>query len=124
MTLQWLAQDFSVCQVEDYTQTELKGFCFLEKTDAENSLVCESARVPPNTIRREDGWKAFRVVGTLDFSLLGILAKIAGHLADAGVSLFALSTYQTDYILVKDPEKTEKALTAAGYIWRKEEEKR
>ena len=66
--------------------------------------------VPDNTVIREDGWRAFRVCGTLDFSLIGILARIAGILADNGISIFAISTYNTDYILTKE-EGFDKALS-------------
>ncbi|MBQ9708232.1 MAG: ACT domain-containing protein, partial [Firmicutes bacterium] len=92
-------------------------FCFAGKTDEEISFVCETERVPENTIEREDGWRAFRIEGVLDFSLIGILAKIAGLLADSGISIFAVSTYNTDYIMIKE-EKWEKALSVlkkSGY---------
>ena len=56
-----------------------------------------------------DGWKAFRIQGVLDFSLIGILAKIATVLADNGISIFAVSTYNTDYVLIKK-ENYQKAL--------------
>ena len=56
-----------------------------------------------------DGWKAFRIQGVLDFSLIGILAKIAIVLADNGISIFAVSTYNTDYVLIKK-ENYQKAL--------------
>ena len=55
-------------------------------------------------IQRDDGWKAFRIQGVLDFSLIGILAKIAAALADNGISIFAVSTYNTDYVLIKSKE--------------------
>lgn len=73
------------------------------------SLVCVTDEVPENVIRRDDGWKAIRIQGVLDFSLIGILAKIAGILAENGISIFAVSTYNTDYILLKK-EKYQKAL--------------
>ncbi|HCI17451.1 MAG TPA: hypothetical protein DFH32_02390, partial [Lachnospiraceae bacterium] len=57
----------------------------------------------------DDGWKAFRIQGVLDFSLIGILAKIATVLADNGISIFAVSTYNTDYVLIKK-ENYQKAL--------------
>lgn len=63
--------------------------------------MCITSEVPENTIQRDDGWKAFRIQGVLDFSLIGILAKIATILADNGISIFAVSTYNTDYILIK-----------------------
>ena len=60
-------------------------------------------------IRRDDGWRAFRIQGVLDFALIGILAKIASVLAENGISIFAVSTYNTDYVLVKE-ENYQKAL--------------
>ena len=64
---------------------------------------------PANTIEREDGWRAFRIEGVLDFSLIGILSKISTLLADAGIGIFAVSTFNTDYILTK-AENFERAL--------------
>lgn len=118
MVLRVLEEAFTVCTVEDYSQAPLEDdFCFVGKTDEERSLVCATAHLPGNTLRREDGWRAFRVEGELDFSLVGILAEIAGVLAGAGVSLFALSTYRTDYLLLKAEgfEKGLKALEGAGF---------
>ena len=85
-------------------------YCFVGKTDEELSLVCLTSKVPQNTIEREDGWKAFRIQGILDFSLIGILAPIANILAENKIGIFAVSTYNTDYILVKQ-ENFEKAAT-------------
>ena len=72
-------------------------------------MVCITSEVPENIIQRDDGWKAFRIQGVLDFSLVGILAKIATVLADHGISIFAVSTYNTDYVLIKE-ENYQKAL--------------
>lgn len=72
-------------------------------------MVCETSEVPSDFTDREDGWKGFYIDGVLDFSLVGILAKISQILADAGISIFAVSTYDTDYILVKT-EKFENAI--------------
>lgn len=85
-------------------------FCFIGKTDEEISLVCRTEDAPENTTDRDDGWRGFRIQGTLDFSLIGILSKLSGILADNGIGIFAVSTFNTDYILVKD-ENYEKALT-------------
>ena len=65
-----------------------------------------------------DGWKAFRIQGVLDFSLIGILAKIATVLADNGISIFAVSTYNTDYVLIKKEnyQKALDVLKALGYM--------
>lgn len=114
MIIEVLPHDFSVCQVKDYTGVDLsQDFVFTGKTDEEYSLVCPTDLVPLQTLKWEDGWVAMRVVGVLDFSLIGILADIASRLAQAEVSLFALSTYNTDYILIKK-EKLEVAMHILG----------
>ena len=108
--LQPLTPRFSVCQVTDYAHIDLtQPFCFAATTDEERSLVCPEALVPDNTTERDDGWRGFRVMGQLDFSLIGILARISTILAENGISIFAISTFNTDYILVKE-EKFEQAL--------------
>ena len=89
--------------VKDYSKVNLDAeFCFTGKTDEEKSLVCLTEDVPENTIEREDGWKAFRIEGILDFSLIGILSQISALLAENEIGIFAISTYNTDYILVKE----------------------
>ena len=115
MHLEKLRYDLSVCQVKDLA--DVNDFLFLAKTDKELSVVCETAKVPENTINREDGWTAFRVEGSLEFSLVGILADLSHCLADAGISIFAVSTYDTDYILVKKDnwDRAKSALLNAGY---------
>lgn len=118
MYLKKVGQDFSVCKVEDFSEVNLESeFCFIGKTDEERSVVCVTADVPCNTIEREDGWKAFRIEGTLDFSLIGILAKISGVLAESKIGIFAISTYNTDYILTKSDnyDKAIDVLEQAGY---------
>ena len=118
MEIKVLEQDLTVSQVADYSQVNWTAeFCFTGKTDEEYSLVCATGDVPANVIRRDDGWKGFRIQGVLDFALIGILAGIASTLAENGVSIFAVSTYNTDYVLTK-AEHCEKALDAlkqAGY---------
>ena len=114
MNLQVLPQAFTVCQVSDVSTVDFtREFVFLSKTDEELSLVCETAFVPANTIAREDGWRGFRVCGVLDFSLVGILAKISGLLAGHGISIFAVSTYNTDYVFTKT-DVFERAIAALG----------
>ena len=109
---------FSVCKVTDYTEIDIeRPFVFTGRTEVEKSLVCPTGIVPQNTTDREDGWRAFRVCGKMDFSLVGILSGITGILAEGGISVFAISTDDTDYVLVKDDE-CENALMAlknAGY---------
>ena len=102
---------FTVCKVKDFSSVDLAGeFVFIAKTDEEKSLVCETALTPSDTVSREDGWRAFRIEGMLDFSLIGILSKISSLLADAGIGIFAVSTFNTDYIFTKS-ELFDQALT-------------
>lgn len=119
LKLKKLNADFSVCKVKDYSQIDLsKDFCFTAKTDEENSLVCQTKDVPKNTTERSDTWKAFRIdEGMLDFSLIGILSKIANLLAQEKIGIFAVSTFNTDYIFTKSEnfEKALKVLKSAGY---------
>lgn len=114
-----LDYSFSVCKVKDFSFVDFDAdFFFVGKTDEEKSLVCITEKVPENVLEQEDGWKAFRIQGLLDFSLIGILSKLSGILADCGIGIFAVSTFNTDYILTKeeDFDKAVKALSDAGYI--------
>ena len=102
MEIKKLNQDFSVCKVMDYSLVNMDAeYSFIGKTDEEKSLVCITGDVPSNAIERDDGWKGFRIQGILDFSLIGILSKIAEILAKNSISIFAISTYNTDYVLMK-----------------------
>lgn len=113
-----LDREFSVCKVEDYSLVDLSTeYSFIGKTDEENSLVCATGDVPSNVVERDDRWRGFRIQGMLDFPLIGILAGIAEILAGNGISIFAISTYNTDYALVKK-ESYQRALDIleqAGY---------
>ena len=115
---QFLKTKWNAFFIPDYKGISLENpFVFSGCTDQEKSLVCPTALVPGNVIVREDGWRALRIIGVLDFSLIGILADISRLLADKGIGIFAISTYNTDYILTKeaDFEKALKTLSAAGY---------
>ena len=119
MEIKKIDHNFSVCQVEDYSLVNLNSeYSFIGKTDEEKSLVCITDEVPANVIQQDDGWKAFRIQGVLNFSLIGILAKIAAALADNGISIFAVSTYNTDYVLMKKEnyQKALDVLKALGYM--------
>lgn len=85
-------------------------------TPEETSVVCPAAAIPPD-VQTESGWRAFVVAGPLDFGLTGILLSIARPLAGSGISIFALSTYNTDYILVKESalDAAVAALTGSGH---------
>lgn len=118
MELKIIPHPFTVCKVDRLAPSDLEGeFCFIGKTDEELSLVCITERTPKDTLQREDGWRAFRIQGVLDFSLIGILSPIAALLAQNRIGIFAVSTYNTDYILVKQEnlERAVQALTEAGY---------
>ena len=118
MKLKKLPYTLTVCKLETVEQIDLNaGFYFIGRTDEEISLVCPTKDAPARTTEREDGWKGFRIEGVLDFSLIGILSKLSGILAENKIGIFAVSTYNTDYILVK-AENLGKALDVlreAGY---------
>ena len=118
MKLEVLPYELTVCKVESTDAIDLsREFYFLGKTDEELSLVCRTEDAPKETVAREDGWKGFRIQGTLDFSLIGILSKLSGLLAAHEIGIFAVSTYNTDYILVKKDnlERTQQVLQSEGY---------
>ena len=107
-----------MCKVASAADVDLSAdWLFVGKTDEEVSLVCRTCDVPAGTVAREDGWRAFRIAGALDFSLTGVLAGLSAVLADAGIGIFAISTYNTDYVLVKqsDFERALSLLAAAGF---------
>ena len=118
MEIKKIAYDFSVCKVEDYSLINLDAeYCFVGKTDEEKSLVCLTCDVSGNVTDRDDGWKAFRIQGVLDFSLIGILSKISSLLAENEIGIFAISTFNTDYILTKKEnyDKAIDVLNRSGY---------
>ena len=118
MEIKRIDYDFSVCKVKDYSLVNLEAeYNFIGKTDEEKSLVCVTKYVPSNAIQRDDGWKAFRIQGVLDFSLIGILSKISSILAENKIGIFAISTFNTDYILTKKENyyKALEVLENAGY---------
>ncbi|MFY9115075.1 MAG: ACT domain-containing protein [Dethiobacteria bacterium] len=119
MELKIINQEFSICKVEDLSQIDYSDrFCFVSKTDEELSLVCNTNLVPKNAIECDNGWKAFRIQGMLDFSLMGILSRISTLLAENKIAIFAVSTYNTDYILTKEKnfDKSIKILERNGYV--------
>ncbi len=108
MELKRIGGEFTVCRLLDVSGIDLElEYCFWAKTDEEISLVC----------RTEEGWRAFRIQGELDFSLIGILAGISSLLAKEKIGIFVISTYRTDYVLVKKEqyEKALEVLERAGY---------
>ena len=117
LVIKVLPEVFSVCQLASPTVACTAPYCFAAKTADEVSLVGPTKLGPPETVRREDGWRAFFVDGTLDFSLVGILARIAEVLAREEIAIFAVSTYRTDYIFTKADvfDRALSALAATGF---------
>ena len=123
MVLKKLPYKLTVCKVADIKEIDLNTeFYFIGRTDEEISLVCKTEDTPAATTERDDGWRGFRIEGVLDFSLIGILSKLSGILAENSIGIFAVSTFNTDYILVKG-ENFERAMTVladAGYTVKEE----
>ncbi len=124
LTLNVLPELLAVCQAPAGTEwSQLpedlfrQSFWSLTQTADELSLVVPQEAAPPDW-KSEPGWRALEVPGPLDFVMVGVIANLAVPLAEAEISIFALSTYNTDYILVKeaDLERAKYALLQAGYV--------
>lgn len=107
LTMKLLKEKYGVCRLN---KTELipewarnSDFFSITKTSDELSIVCFQDNIP-NDIKCEKDWRVLKIEGPLDFSLIGILASISTILAQNGISIFAISTYDTDYILVKNKD--------------------
>jgi hypothetical protein len=124
LTLSLLPGVLAVCRLEKEASIPewASGgiFSSVTRTGEELSVVCSQGQIPSG-IRGEKGWRCLRVEGPLDFSLTGILASLTMSLAQAGISVFAISTYDTDYILVKQEnlERAIEALAREGHRVRK-----
>jgi hypothetical protein len=100
---------FAVCRLEADAPIPLwataGSFFSITRTADEVSVVCRQDAVPEGVVG-ERGWRCLRVVGSIPFSVVGVLASLAGPLAEAGISVFAVSTFDTDYLLVKEIDLT------------------
>lgn len=109
LTMKLLKEKYGVCRLN---KTELipewaknSDFFSITKTSDELSIVCFEDSIPNDiNIKCEKDWRVLKIEGPLDFSLIGILASISTILAQKGISIFAISTYDTDYILVKNKD--------------------
>ena len=105
LTLEILPQSFAICRLSANAAVPSWAdngvFAAITRTAHELSVVCLADAVPADVQATRD-WRALRVVGTLDFALTGILSAIAAPLAHAQISIFAVSTYDTDYVLVRE----------------------
>ncbi len=100
------------------TQLFASEFFWIGKTDTELSVVCSSA-IELGSTKSETGWKTIRVLGQIDFSAIGVIAGITSVLADKGISVYVVSTFETDYVLVKTQMLAGaiEALTESEYIF-------
>ena len=120
LRLSVLEQRFTVCRLEKDAELPSRlyqmPFCSITRTDDELSIVLSELDVLPEW-KQEGGWRCFKVLGPLDFGLTGILAGIAAPLADAKISIFAFSTYDTDYVMVKESclEQAKHVLSENGF---------
>ncbi len=120
LTLSLLPDTYAVCRLDGGAPVPAwalsEGFSSITRTDDELSIVC-AQRVIADGVASKRGWRCLKVEGPLDFALTGVLAGIATPLAHTGVSIFAVSTYDTDYILVREQTLTQTidALSRQGY---------
>ncbi len=120
LTLSLLPARYAICRLEPEEAIPPwagnVGFVSVTRTSEELSIACAEANVPEG-VPSDRGWRCLKVEGPLDLSLTGVLASLAGPLAEARVNIFAISTYDTDYLLIKD-DKVSRAievLRAAGH---------
>ncbi len=112
----------AVCRLDADTEVPLwvdrsREFTSVTRTSDELSIVCAQDDVPPG-VPMEGPWRTFRVQGPLVMTLIGVVAALANPLAAAGISIFAISTFDTDYVLVHEPDfdAAVDALTQAGHV--------
>ncbi|MEM1248131.1 MAG: ACT domain-containing protein [Acidobacteriota bacterium] len=122
LPLRWLEGRYAVCRLDAGEPVSAEGFggplICVAQTAEETSILCSFDEAPQGA-RVEGPFAAFGVLGPLDFSLTGILAALAQTLAEARVSIFAVSTFDTDYVLVPADRKLDAiaALEAAGHTF-------
>jgi hypothetical protein len=119
LTLQLLPGTFAVCRMPADTPSPewaTGSVISVTRTGEELSVVCEE-RLVPETVVRQGGFACLKVAGPLDFAMTGVIAALAGPLADAGISLFPLGTYDTDYVFIRRTEidRAIAALQGAGH---------
>jgi len=113
LELECLSEPMAVCRLgaqDPIPQWATESpFFSISRTGEELSIVCQQSHVPAG-VKSERGWRCFRVKGPLDFGLNGILASLVTPLAEAKISVFSLSTYDTDYVMIKQ-QNAEPAIT-------------
>lgn len=109
---------YAVCKLNKMPERKPgNGFWSLTVTDNEISLICGAESIPADAQQAEPDYMAFYIDEPLEFSMVGILAKIAGLLASENIPIFCLSTYLTDYIFIRDiyAQKAKAVLSRSGY---------
>jgi hypothetical protein len=120
LEIRLLAPRMAICRLEPNSDLPawVKGdsFCTITRTDEELSIVCPEAAVP-GSVFCDQGWRCLKIKGPLDLSETGVLYALARPLAEAEISIFALSTFNTDYLLVKekDLERAIRVLSQQGH---------
>jgi hypothetical protein len=121
MELDLLPGDFAICRLEPGDAVPAWAWtgalASVTRTGAELSIVCDAAAVPADVVRAERGWRALSVRGPLPFELTGVAAALTGPLAEAGISVFLVASYDTDHVLVRAEavKRAIAALAAAGH---------
>src|SRR5690349_13783061 len=122
LTLTVLAETFAIARLDPAAAIPswalaADGFVSITRTRDEVSIVCAESNVPEG-VQASRAWRCLRVAGPLDFTLVGVLASLASPLAAAGISTFAVSTYDTDYLLVREHDLAAaiRALCGAGHV--------
>lgn len=117
--LRWLPGRFAIARLDPAAEVPSWAwsgdFASVSRSATELSIVTDQAAIP-GEVAAERGWRALVVAGAMDLSIVGVLASITKPLADAGIALFAISTFETDYILIKEEwaAKAAEALRSAG----------
>ena len=125
LNLEVLPGSYAICRLDcseavpEWVQGVALGadaFVSITRTSDELSIVCRDVDIPDH-VETEQGWRCMRVAGKLDFALVGVIAELTKHLADAAVSVFVVSTFDTDYLLVQDMNwsRAVATLLEAGY---------
>ena len=120
LELMLLADRLAVCRLNAGDESELRaasGLFSVTRTEDELSVVCAEDDAPPGALDVSGGWRALKVHGPIDHTAVGVLSAIAIPLADAGVPLLPLATYDTDYVLIRDSDlsRATGALESAGH---------
>lgn len=124
LTLTVLSERLAVCRLDPGEDlpiwATIGSFFAVTRTHEELSILCPERQVPSEVVR-EPGWRAFKFEGPFNFGLTGILASVVGPLAESAISIFAFSTYDTDYVLVRegDLERACRVLSDRGHLVRR-----